>query len=116
MSYTFYVPGDESMSLNMSNVNAEALLEVLGYELGGDGPNGIDPWCGHLDPDDVEGRALVAIAVAPDPELVATADTLPGGATRVDCGRPAGYLTERARRMIELARRAKELRTHVAYC
>ena len=85
-------PVNETPEVNMSNVNADMLLEALGIGIGEDFS---DYCCGSMDARDFLGRVLLAQALTPlDAGIPAHA--LPGTNARViNCGRPAGYTQDR---------------------
>lgn len=107
-------------SVNVSNMNARDLLDVLGIEVV-DG----DLW-GTMSAEDFEGRVLMALAVAPVSAERLTEQAKAGqvvigpegigidpsreaeGATFVLCGRPEGYVQERLESLREVATFARE--------
>ena len=103
MSITFYADTDlaaDEFELNLSNTNALDLLAWLGYE---------PDYCGRLDRADLLAR-LDERLTAPwnyDPEQ----PTFISG-NLISCGRPAGYFTDRARLLKQIALRAND---HVAF-
>jgi hypothetical protein len=105
---TLELTGDHGPQVNMANGNARELLDVLGL------PGGED-LAGQVDAHDFLGRVMVGQALSPaDPgrparQLVPGEHTLfgpvrEGGATHIDCGRPAGYVQERLEQLAEVAR------------
>lgn len=106
--------------VNVSNINARDLLDVLGIEVV-DG----DLW-GTLSAEDFEGRVLMALAVAPVSAERLTEEAKAGqvtfgpngvgidpsgeakGATFILCGRPEGYVQERLESLREVAAFARE--------
>lgn len=88
----------DETSINMSNTNARDVLKVLGLE---------DEYLsGTCDAEDLLGRCLVAIAVAPDAELVPYEQTGANGAKLIDMGRPKGYIEGKLIAISELCREA----------
>lgn len=93
--------GCRDREVNLSNVNAGAVLTVLGLPF--------DPECiaGETDPDDLTGRCLTSAVGLDDTGIPATVDAAPGRATMVECGLPAGYYTRTLDRLAALAAEAK---------
>jgi hypothetical protein len=99
MSITFFVAGQDSdADINLSNVNAWALLEWIGITPDHDGS--------------IPARELAALTrrrlwpelrARGDEGIAPIVDTTRGGATFVDCGRRAGYFQERASQLLQLA-------------
>lgn len=91
----------EVPSTNVSNDSARHILPLLGLDATGE-------LAGALPAEDVLGRALMALAVAPADEGI-PAHEVPGTrATLVDCGRPAGYTEDRLRGIVEVAEWARD--------
>jgi hypothetical protein len=86
--------------VNMANSNARELLTYLGLET--------DDLCGTADADDLTGRCLVAMALAPDVELIPTVQHGEQGARLIDLGRAKGYVPAKLEALLELCRFAKE--------
>lgn len=93
--------GCERFDLNLSNANAAAVLERLGYEAD---PHGL---YGEADPDDVLGRAMVANVGRDDSGLRDEEGRGAGGAVFIDCGRRVGYFDEAMSSLVALANEAK---------
>lgn len=77
----FAVPqyAEEAVEVNVSNINARYLLEMLGFST--------DDLCGTAVGDDFLGRVLVAQGLSVgDPGVPVTVE-----GNFVDCGRPVGY-------------------------
>lgn len=102
----------EDAELNVSQANALTLLRLLGYVPDHAEPDLVFGLCpvfaeaaGDADPADFLGRVLIAEALAGQ----AADDSgrgwsaLPGLPNHVDCGRPAGYLTERLAQLRTIA-------------
>jgi hypothetical protein len=88
--------GPESEELNMANMNARDILEVLAIEA--------DELAGSMNADDFLGRVLIAEAIAPESaEKLVETYSLEDGATIVECGRPAGYVQEKLSALREIA-------------
>ncbi len=88
----------DATSINMSNSNARDVLRVLGLE-------GED-LSGSCEAEDLLGRCLIAIAVAPDAELIPYEQTGANGAKVIDMGRAKGYIEEKLIAISELCRGA----------
>lgn len=86
---------DEAPEVNVSNVNARAILDALGHSLDAD-----DELCGGEDAESFMGRVLMAVAVAPQDAGVPTHHVTPNF---IDCGRPEGYLQDRLEALREVA-------------
>ncbi len=89
--------------MNVSNINAIEILGALGL---------VDEWgvrmAGEVSADDMLGRVLVALGVAPKDEG-RPASILPGkGMQVIDCGREPGYLQKRLRELRTLAEWCRE--------
>lgn len=107
------VTSDRSLELNMSNRNAAELLALLGFvdshESDEHSPFPADDvWlAGEVSGDDLLGRVLVAMAVAPgDPGLESYTISSPNSATLIDLGRRPGYVAEKLSQIAEIAQRA----------
>lgn len=134
MSVTFYVEdsAEDEIYLNLSNANARDFLVYLGYaplsadevdldlaraEFGD--AEIVDPYVGQLDPSDVRGRCLLSQAVGgvlADEGTEAITYRGDGGATIHDSGRPVGYMSERAARLLEIAELAAARGKMISYC
>lgn len=80
--------------VNVSNINARAILEVLGLDS--------TDLCGDLQAEDFLGRILVAQALNPvDAGVPAYAD-----GSVVNCGRPEGYMDSQLIRLQAIAEHA----------
>ena len=98
MSVTFWTGDDSAAGLNLSNVNAADLLAWLGYER--------DEFAGALAGSDLAARCrrrLWPEARNIDPARETVTQASPGRATFIECGRPEGYLRDRAARLLKLA-------------
>ena len=95
--------GCREHEVNVSNANAVAILERLGYDT--------DPECpaGEATGDDLLGRAVTGNIGHDDSGTPATVDGGPGTGhcTWVDCGVDAGYFTRTLERLAELATAAQ---------
>uniref|UniRef100_UPI003F491EF9 hypothetical protein n=1 Tax=Pseudonocardia sp. CA-138482 TaxID=3240023 RepID=UPI003F491EF9 len=117
MSVTFYLVNQvgegeyanadydrDALDVNMASTNARFVLEALGL-------TGED-MSGQLPADDMSGRVLVALGVAPEDEGVPAHALTP----RVwDFGRRPGYLQDHLAQLAELARAARAHGYHVAW-
>jgi len=86
-----------ALRVNLSNSNAEMVLERLGIPF---------DYCGTVAADDMLGRALVANVGRDDTGAAPTEDTY-GHATIVECGVPEGYYENVMGRLVALATEAK---------
>lgn len=100
----------ETPSVNMSEVNAAEILEVLGVNMMEEGS------CGSFSVEDLEGRLLMADALAPVSELRPTF-THKGetGPTNVYCAREEGYVQNKLARIAGVVAAAKELNRMVVW-
>ena len=101
MSLSFFVENAAAPELNLSNVNAVALLLWLGYRR-----DEIETAGCRLPARDLAARCrrrLWPERRNEDPGIAPAVDRAPGRATVIDCGRPAGYCQERAGQLLELA-------------
>ncbi|MEW1938793.1 hypothetical protein AB0331_15650 [Dietzia maris] len=90
---------DHAPRINISNINAVGVLELLGYAEDGE----VD-LCGSCGAEEFEGRVLTALALAPaDAGVPAYETARAGGATVVECGRRPGYHQDILGRLHELA-------------
>ena len=94
----------ETPEAKMSNENAQEVLEVLGIDMVEEG------YCGAFTAEDLEGRLLMADALAPTSELRPTF-THKGetGPTMVHCEREAGYVQNKLSRIADVVAAAKAL-------
>lgn len=96
---------DSDLNLNVSNANARAILDRLGYE--------VDEYgiVGEATPEDLLGRALVG-NVGRDDSGVDAVETpgewFGGGATMIDCGIRPGYFEDRMAALVALASHAMD--------
>ena len=98
ISARYDIPDDYSVS--MCNGNAADVVEALGYPR--------EDYCdGEAEPDDLIGRCLIAVALAPDPSLPAYEQVGQRGARLIDVGRDAGYIREKCSQIRALAEQAK---------
>lgn len=97
---------DSDLALNVSNANACALLDRLGFDAA-DGRL----W-GECSGDDMLGRALVGNIGRDDSGVDATTvfdgEWVGGGAQMIDCGVRPGYYEDRMDALVALASYAKE--------
>ncbi len=117
----------EDLSINLSNTNAYAFMQWLGYDVRMyDDPiwgivervgNIVDPYCGTFDPDELAGRCILAIELESDKdrgtETVAWKNDL--GGTIIEGGRRSGYFTQHAKTMLEICRLAKQADQKISY-
>ena len=98
MSISFYVEGQPNfpndVEVNVSNSNAYMILEDLGIEV---------DYCGAIEPADLKGRLLEALAMSDDSGFPSSTEVTPGGATFIDCGRRPGYKADRYTALMEVA-------------
>ena len=87
-----------NLQVNMSNANAMQAIERLGIEF---------DYCGHIDPDDLLGRAMVANIGRDDSGVSTTTERTPGNAVLIQVGLPAGYFDSRMAELVALAEAAK---------
>lgn len=103
MSVTFFITGDaEGPEINLSNRNAQIVIESLGYEA--------DEWI--FDVDELDGKLLLAEAVGgrfPDCGFASIEEPRRDGPRVYDCGLRPGYLAERYGQLRELCARARRL-------
>ncbi len=95
---------ESDLDLNVSNANAYALLERLGYEVTDDGI------IGDTTPDDMLGRAMVGNVGRDDSgtdPVETPGEWFGGGATMIDCGRRDGYFEDRMTALVALATEAQ---------
>lgn len=92
------VPAPE---VQMSNMNASELLDILGIRVGEDFS---DRCTGSLSAEDFLGRVLVAQGLNPEDAGVPSVTV----GNMVDCGRPAGYTDAKLDAMREVAKYASE--------
>lgn len=97
---------DEGFDLNISNSNAVELFTVLGYISEDEGEA---PWVGSETPESLEGRILLARALASDCEVPGYETRNEGQAHLIVPTRPAGYLTSRLEALATLCEAAKAL-------
>ena len=89
----------EDLSVNMANSNAADVIKALGLEF---------DYCGSIDVTDLLGRAGLRAALPAD-EPVPTSETHEAGSAHmIYCGRPEGYIADRAAGLVTLALRARE--------
>lgn len=92
LSAKYDVPHDHD--LNMSNANAREVLSYLDLDT--------EDLGGSITPTDLAGRCLIALALAPDVELIPTEDRGALGATIIDCGRAKGYIPSKLEALLAL--------------
>ena len=93
---------DRDVEVSVSNTNAALILEALG--LLPDDVSFDDVCCGSMDAGDLLGRALMALALAPEDEGMPAYEMVGSGAPMIQCGRHPGYLQDRLNQIQELAR------------
>jgi hypothetical protein len=86
--------------VNMSNANAFAVLDRLGYSV-------TEPY-GEATPEEFLGRALVANVGLDDSGVDGATTYLIDGPVMHDCGRRAGYFDDRLGRLAWLAEYARD--------
>lgn len=92
---------DTVTELNVSNVNAAALLDTLGIYADNPQENRL---CGSLDAEAFMGRVLIAQAISPvDAGIPATTSGMV-----TDCGRPEGYIDDKLIQLESIAQIAME--------
>lgn len=104
----------ETPELNMSNVNARFVLEMLGYKDTSDG--------GSASAEEFMGRVLMALAIAPHDEGVPAHDdsSYDSNGVRISGqliqgGRPKGYLQDRLMELETVATWAAENNTTIVW-
>lgn len=101
MSVTFWTE-KESLGINLSNGNADDLMRFVGLT---------PEWAGTIKARELlvlTGRALIREAGIVDPARPRSTQRGPGGVLMIECGRRAGYLTQRAPDLHALALAAAE--------
>jgi hypothetical protein len=98
LSAKYDIPHDRNV--NMSNANAREVLSYLDLDS--------DDLCGSITPDDLAGRCLIALALAPDVELVPTEERGALGATIIDGGRAKGYIPSKLEALLALCDSARD--------
>jgi hypothetical protein len=105
-----------ALDLNICNANARMLIRWLGVDT--DNSDGL---CGKIDPHELKGRCVMALAVGgtfSDDGIAATQDGGPGTghATFIDCGVRPGYFAEKAAILVDICDEAieKELEVYWA--
>lgn len=102
---------DQAPSINVSNINAVSVLELLGFAHDGE----VD-LVGSCDAEEFEGRVLTALALAPaDAGAPAYEAAGAGGATIVECGRRPGYHQDVLGRIYEIAAWARAWQRHLVW-
>lgn len=86
-----------SLSVNVSNVNAELLLARLGVEF---------DYCGSIEGAALYGRAMVENIGRDDSGVSVSEDQAPGQARWIDCGLRPGYFEDRFGALAALASEA----------
>jgi hypothetical protein len=94
--------------VNVSNVNASVLLDVLGIQVG---DLFEDRCCGWLPGEDFLGRVLVAASLSP----VDTGIPAIRVGNVINCGRPEGYVNERLEMLRSVAEYAVAHRLGVSW-
>lgn len=103
---------DVDNKMNVSNSNAGMLFGVLGVEA---------DWCGAMDADEFLGYVLVALGMPLDDSEVKTTESQamgpdgPVGPRIIECGRPAGYVTQRLTTLAGMAVEAKRLGRRITW-
>ena len=113
MSVSFYGYNKTTQSfseaeVNLSNLNASGLLDLLGVQVGEDFS---ERCCGSMSADDLLGRVLIAQAINPADEglPVYKMTGAEAGPSIWFGGRSAGYFDERLAQVRELAEEVKAL-------
>ncbi|MBG0739012.1 hypothetical protein IV500_06195 [Paeniglutamicibacter antarcticus] len=108
------IESDPAPDLNVTNVNARHLLELLGLDSESDEGGCLS---GSVSAEDFLGRVLLAQAVSPsDAGIPARQETGLGGVTIVHMGRPVGYSEDRLAALRELADFAINRRRTIQWC
>lgn len=95
--------------VNMSNRNAQSLLDVLGLTWDDNG--------GEATADDLLGRILIAEGIYGEDHGVPSEHTRrSGGGLLVDCGREPGYINDRLVGLREVAEAARKAGRTVTWC
>lgn len=103
--------GPETPSVNMSQTNAQEILEVLGVNMVEAG------YAGSFSVEDLEGRLLMAAALAPVSEMrPAFAHKGETGPTNIYCAREEGYVQNKLARISEVVAAAKQLNRRIVWC
>lgn len=93
--------------INLANGNAENLAQHLGFELETD-----HGYVGSIPAHELAikcRRALMCVVDGDvDPEIPTTIERNAGHATFIGCGRPAGYLREKTKLLLEMCEMAHE--------
>jgi len=88
-------PAIDAPEVNMSNVNAAYIIDLMGIEF---------DYCGSIPAAELLERiAFGEVVGGGDEGTVTVAYRAEGGATMVDCGRPAGYADMRLGQLREVA-------------
>lgn len=109
MSVSFFIKGQphDEDGLNMANGNAADVLEFLGYM------EAAMDLAGEMPAKDIYLRCEQALASpkieTANKELVPFTEQGTGGAWLVNCGRRSGYVGEKVRQLMDLARQAGDL-------
>lgn len=98
------------LSVNVSNTNAIAILERLGF----DHPE--DYLGGSCEADDFIGRTKLANVGRLDTGIIASVDSAPGRATMIDCGVRADYYSDVMVRLENLAHKAVAAGSEISWC
>lgn len=100
----------ETPYVNMSQTNAQEILEVLGINMEDEG------YAGSFSVEDLEGRLLLAGGLAPVSEFRPTF-THKGetGPTMIHCAREEGYVQNKLARIADVVAAAKELNRKVVW-
>lgn len=86
---------DGSRDVQLSSFNARELVELLGVDNG--------ELSGELTADDLRGRCLVALALAPAAELPEAIERVQSGPTVIHTHRPATYMHDKLKCLLALA-------------
>lgn len=99
------IHGEEPLSVGVAIGNQRVVLEALGYD-------GEDDF-GSATADDLEGRILLALAVAPESAEKLAEVTNKGGEGKgprwIDCGRDAGYVQDKLVAIQQVVAQARRL-------
>jgi hypothetical protein len=98
----------DEFDVNMANSNAREVLSYLDLDA--------DDLCGNIDADDLAGRCLIALALAPDVEHVPVQERGAHGAQLIDLGRAKGYIPARLQSLLALCEFAKSQGRTIQWC
>ena len=93
--------------VQLSNNNARYLLETLGFT--------DEELYGKVSADDLLGRILMAIAVAPEDPGIPAHKLPSAGAVIINCGRPENYLQKKLEQLRNLVDFAKKHNSNISW-